>query len=62
MLPLGVLLVSRMIPEVVMRDCRERAERTVTAGRPVSRVGAAIIVTAWIALALVGIVVARRAL
>jgi hypothetical protein len=59
LLPLGVLLVSRMIPEAVMVDCRERAERTLAAGRPVSWVGAAIIVAAWIALAVAGILLAR---
>ena len=36
-LPLGVLLVRRMIPEAVMTDCRLRAEAAVSRGKPVSR-------------------------
>lgn len=60
LLPLGVLLVSRMIPATVMADCRERAEHSLATGRPVSWLGAAIVLTAWIALAGVGIVLARR--
>jgi uncharacterized membrane protein YkvA (DUF1232 family) len=59
-LPLGVLLVGRLIPEAVMADCRERAERAVAARPPVSRAGAALVVAMWIVLALVGIVLARR--
>jgi hypothetical protein len=37
------------IPDVVLRDCRARAE-TLTA-KPVSRVGAAIVVGVWLLLA-----------
>jgi uncharacterized membrane protein YkvA (DUF1232 family) len=47
-IPLGVLLVRRWIPNVVLRDCRARAE-TMTA-KPVSRVGAAIVVGVWLLL------------
>jgi uncharacterized membrane protein YkvA (DUF1232 family) len=61
-LPLGVLLVSRMIPATVMADCRARAERSLATGRPVSWLGAAIVLAAWIALAVVGLLLARRVL
>jgi uncharacterized membrane protein YkvA (DUF1232 family) len=48
-IPLGVLVVRRWIPDVVLRDCRARAE-TLTA-QPVSRGGAAIVVGVWLLLA-----------
>jgi uncharacterized membrane protein YkvA (DUF1232 family) len=62
LLPLGVLLVRRMIPEAVMLDCRVRAEEAFRQGRPVSRAGAAIIVGVWLLLAIAGIILAGRLL
>ena len=62
LLPLGVLLVRRMIPEAVMSDCRMRAEAAFRQGKPVSRAGAVIIVSIWLLLAIAGIVLAGRLL
>jgi uncharacterized membrane protein YkvA (DUF1232 family) len=62
LLPLGVLLVRRLIPATVMADCRLRAEEAFRQGKPVSRVGAAIVVGLWLILAVVGIVLAGRLL
>jgi uncharacterized membrane protein YkvA (DUF1232 family) len=59
-LPLGVLLVRQMIPEAVMADCRLRADAAFRQGKPVSRVGAAIIIGLWLILAIAGIVLAAR--
>jgi uncharacterized membrane protein YkvA (DUF1232 family) len=59
LLPLGVVLVLRMIPADVMRDCRERAARQLDL--PVNRVAAAIIVALWLAAAVVvGFIVVPR--
>lgn len=49
LLPLGVWLVIRLIPPVVMADARAAA--AAAEGRPVSRVGAVAIVFLWIACA-----------
>jgi uncharacterized membrane protein YkvA (DUF1232 family) len=49
LLPLGLLLVVRLVPEAVMEEARAAARAA--EGRPVSRVGAALIVAAWIAAA-----------
>jgi len=49
LVPLGILAVVALVPKEVMAECRARAEAT--AERPVSRAGAAFIVTAWLALA-----------
>jgi uncharacterized membrane protein YkvA (DUF1232 family) len=48
-IPLGVLLMRRWIPADVWADCQARAE--VQTARPVSRVGAAIVMGLWLLLA-----------
>ena len=50
--PLGIALALKLIPEPVMRECRQRAE----AGGvpPLSRVGAAFMIAAWLAAAVWG--------
>ena len=62
LLPLGVLVVRRLIPEPVMTECRLRAEEAFRQGQPVSRVGAAFVIGLWLILAGVAIVLARRLL
>lgn len=47
LVPLGILLVVRLIPPDVMAELR--AEALARAGRPTSKVGAAAIVAIWIA-------------
>lgn len=46
-IPAGIVLALRLIPEDVMAECRSRAQ----GGAPRSRVAAAIIVAIWLALA-----------
>lgn len=59
LLPLGVVLVLKLIPGDVMHDCRERAARQLDL--PVNRVAAAVIVALWLAAAVVvGFVVVPR--
>lgn len=52
-LPALIWFVLRMIPPELMAECREKAEQWLAAGngKPVSRVGAAVIIVLWIALA-----------
>ena len=61
-IPLGVLMIRPLIPPAVMADCRFRAEEAFRQGKPVSRVGAAIIIGLWLILAIAGIVLAGRLL
>jgi len=49
LIPLGVLLVVKLIPREVMEEFRARAEAA--QDRPVSRAAAAVIVGIWLALA-----------
>ncbi len=46
--PLGIALVLRMIPAQVMTDARKQAEELSQQGKPVSRVGAIIIIAIWV--------------
>ena len=47
--PLGILLVVRLIPPEVMEEYRESAAKA--AERPVSRLAAGVVIAAWIACA-----------
>ena len=59
LVPLGVVLALRLVPKVVMQECRERARREVE--RPVSRMAAVIIVALWLgALVLLVVWLLRR--
>jgi hypothetical protein len=47
--PIGVLLVRRLIPAPILNECRVRAQAMTE--RPVSRAGAALIIGIWLLLA-----------
>ena len=49
--PLGILLVRRLIPAAVFDDARDRAAGLVEGGEPVSWVGGAVILGVWLILA-----------
>lgn len=51
LIPLGIALAVRLIPDPVLAECRARAHETIQNGRPASRVAAAVIVVIWLALA-----------
>ena len=60
LVPLGLWLAIRMIPEPVMDDHRAAAEAA--ARRPVSKVAAAVVILIWLAFAVVGgMLLARQA-
>jgi uncharacterized membrane protein YkvA (DUF1232 family) len=49
LVPAGMALVLRLVPAEVMADCRERAR--MRAERPISRVGAALMIAIWLVIA-----------
>ncbi|WP_238392508.1 YkvA family protein [Paenibacillus antri] len=53
LVPLGVWLALRLVPDAVLRECREEAERRLAEGgrKPVSRVGALFVCVVWIVCA-----------
>lgn len=50
LVPLGILLAIRLIPDEVLADCRKRAE-AMQQKKPVSRIAAGIIILLWLLLA-----------
>jgi uncharacterized membrane protein YkvA (DUF1232 family) len=61
LVPLGVALAVRMIPEDVLSESRQKVREMVERGeRPVSRAAAAVIVVLWLALAVLGVLAVVR--
>ena len=58
LVPLGVALAIRMIPDEVLKDCREKARAA--EGRPVNRVAAVIVVAVWVVLAALAVFLVMR--
>jgi uncharacterized membrane protein YkvA (DUF1232 family) len=60
LLPLGIALALRLIPDQVMAEARARAQAELAGARPRSRAAAAVIVAIWVAaIALAGIIAWR---
>ena len=59
LVPAGIALLAKLIPERVLAECRERADAA--ASRPVSRAGAVIIVAVWLALGALAALLVYRA-
>jgi uncharacterized membrane protein YkvA (DUF1232 family) len=60
LVPLGIVLARRMVPPLVLDDCRARARAELDAGRPASRAAMLAIIVIWLAsIALVAWLVAR---
>ena len=55
--PTGIALVLRLVPTEVLADCREQARRP--ADRPVSRLGAAIVLAVWSVFAVLLLLLVR---
>lgn len=60
-IPLGVALALRMIPQPVMLECREKA-RLALKDKPVNWIAAGVIVVLWLLLAVIAIVFIFRRL
>ena len=55
LVPVGIALALRMIPQPVMAECREKARLAMQPGKPVNWVAAGIIVLVWLVLAALGV-------
>ncbi|XWK91147.1 MAG: YkvA family protein [Phormidium sp.] len=53
--PLGIVLVLKMIPKTVIEECRQKAELTINQEKPTSWTAAVVIVIIWL---LVGVSIA----
>lgn len=50
LIPAGIALAIRLIPQPVMADCRDRASNAMENGKPVSLLAGAVIILIWLAL------------
>jgi uncharacterized membrane protein YkvA (DUF1232 family) len=62
LVPLGIALALRMIPDQVLIDARARATETLEEGEPVSRAAAVVIVAIWLLVAALMVALMVRAL
>ncbi len=51
--PLGIALALRLTPSEVMIDARQQAEEYIQQGKPVSRIGAMIVIVVWLIIVVV---------
>lgn len=51
LIPLGISLAIKMVPQSVLAECRAQARETIQNGKPVSRMAGAVIVVIWMLLA-----------
>lgn len=61
LIPMGLALAIKLIPESVLTECRARAQDMVRNKLPVSRVAGAVIVLIWLLLVALGILWATQA-
>lgn len=59
LLPLGVMIALRLIPDEVMADARPEAEDALAEGNPVSRAGVIIVVIMWVLLIVLAVLLLR---
>src|SRR5215213_5541601 len=58
--PIGVLIAAKMIPQDVFEECREKAREVAEGEKPVSRVAAGIVVTVWLVCVALAVFLAMR--
>ena len=51
LVPLGAALARRMIPPLVLAECRVKAKEVMAAGKPVNWVAAGVVVAIWLVVA-----------
>jgi len=62
LIPVGIALVIKLVPDSVLTECRIWALEVMQIGKPVSRVAGAVIVVIWLALAALCVVWSYEAL
>ena len=62
LIPLGIALAMKMIPQTVLAECREKAQTTMSQNKPTNWVAAGVIVAIWLFLAALAIILIIRAI
>jgi uncharacterized membrane protein YkvA (DUF1232 family) len=58
--PIGVLIAAKMIPQEVLEECREKAWEVAEGEKPVSWVAAGVVVTVWLLCVALAVLLAMR--
>ena len=58
--PIGVLIAAKMIPQQVMEECQEKAREVAEGEKPVSRVAAVVVVGIWLLCVALAVLLAVR--
>ena len=58
--PLGVIIARKMIPEDVFEECREKAREVAEGEKSVSRVAAVVVVAVWMLCVVLAVLLALR--
>ena len=58
--PIGVLIAAKLIPRQVMEECQEKAREVAEGEKPVSRVGAMVVVAVWLLCVALAVLLAVR--
>ena len=61
LVPLGVAVALKMIPEKVMEDCRIRSKEVMSEKKPINRAAAVVIIFIWLMLIVITIALVVRA-
>ena len=61
LIPIGIALAIKLVPPGILAECRVRSQEALLNGKPVSYVAGTVIVTLWLALAILGIIWAYEA-
>ena len=62
LVPLGVALAVRMIPQPVLAECREEAREVMSQGNPINWVAAGAIIAIWLLLAALAVILIVQAI
>jgi uncharacterized membrane protein YkvA (DUF1232 family) len=60
LVPLGVALVLKMIPQAVLAECREKARSAMSQGKPTNWTAAGVIIAIWLLLAVLAVLLVAR--
>ena len=60
--PVGVILARKMIPDEVLADCRRKSREVMREGRPVNYVAAIVVIAVWLLFAALAAIVVIRVL
>src|SRR5919202_2664748 len=56
LVPLGIILVLKMIPPAVLAECRQKAEAAMGEGKPTNWIAAGVIVAIWLLLGILAVI------